>query len=63
MIAATSLQGGGATWAVLQYLLGLRRLGCGVRFMPRVRAAIDQCAVALRSFADLAGMQMGGTTS
>ncbi len=31
-IAATPWQGG-ATWAVLQYLLGLRRLGCGVYFM------------------------------
>ncbi len=31
-IAATPWQGG-ATWAVLQYLLGLRRLGCGVYFV------------------------------
>jgi hypothetical protein len=32
MIAATPWQGG-ATWAVLQYLLGLRRLGCAVYFV------------------------------
>jgi hypothetical protein len=32
MIAATPRQGG-ATWAVLQYLLGLRRLGCDVYFV------------------------------
>jgi hypothetical protein len=32
MIAATPRQGG-ATWAVLQYLLGLRRLGCEVYFV------------------------------
>jgi hypothetical protein len=32
MIAATPGQGG-ATWAVLQYLLGLRRLGCAVHFV------------------------------
>jgi len=31
MIAATPWQGG-ATWAVLQYLLGFRRLGCSVYF-------------------------------
>ena len=32
MIAATPWQGG-AAWAVLQYLLGLRRLGCSVYFL------------------------------
>ncbi len=32
MIAATPWQGG-AAWAVLQYLLGLRRLGCNVYFL------------------------------
>jgi hypothetical protein len=35
MIAATPWQGG-ATWAVLQYLLGLRRLGCDVHFLEPV---------------------------
>ena len=35
MIAATPRQGG-ATWAVLQYLLGLRRLGCDVYFIEPV---------------------------
>jgi hypothetical protein len=35
MIAATPWQGG-ATWAVLQYLLGLQRLGCEVHFVEPV---------------------------
>lgn len=35
MIAATPGQGG-AAWAVLQYLLGLRRLGCDVYFVEPV---------------------------
>jgi hypothetical protein len=35
MIAATPGQGG-ATWAVLQYLLGLRRLGCEVHFVEPI---------------------------
>jgi hypothetical protein len=35
MIAATPWQGG-AAWAVLQYLIGLRRLGCRVYFMEPV---------------------------
>jgi hypothetical protein len=34
-IAATPWQGG-ATWAVLQYLLGLERLGCGVYFVEQL---------------------------
>jgi hypothetical protein len=34
-IAATPWQGG-ATWAVLQYLLGLQRLGCGVYFVEQL---------------------------
>jgi hypothetical protein len=38
MIAATPRQGG-ATWAVLQYLLGLRRLGCRVWFLEPVAGA------------------------
>ena len=38
MIAATPRQGG-ATWAVLQYLLGLRRLGCEVHFIEPVADA------------------------
>jgi hypothetical protein len=35
MIAATPWQGG-ATWAVLQYLLGFRRLGCDVYFVEPI---------------------------
>jgi hypothetical protein len=35
MIAATPGQGG-AAWAVLQYLLGLRRLGCDVHFIEPI---------------------------
>ena len=38
MIAATPWQGG-AAWAVLQYLLGLRRLGCSVYFMEPIDRA------------------------
>jgi hypothetical protein len=38
MIAATPWQGG-ATWAVLQYLIGLRRLGCDVHFLEPVDGA------------------------
>ena len=34
-IAATPWQGG-ATWAVLQYLLGLRLLGCAVYFVEPI---------------------------
>ena len=37
MIAATPWQGG-ATWAVLQYLLGLRALGCGVYFVEQLES-------------------------
>jgi hypothetical protein len=37
MIAATPRQGG-ASWAVLQYLLGLRRLGCDVHFLEPLEA-------------------------
>jgi hypothetical protein len=37
MIAATPGQGG-AAWAILQYLLGLRRLGCEVHFVEPVGA-------------------------
>ena len=40
MIAATPGQGG-AAWAVLQYLLGLRRLGCEVYFVEPVAGALD----------------------
>jgi hypothetical protein len=39
MIAATPRQGG-ATWAVLQYLLGLRRLGCDVHFLEPTDAEV-----------------------
>src|SRR5918994_4871042 len=35
MVAATPRQGG-AAWAVLQYLLGLRRLGCEVWFVEPI---------------------------
>jgi len=35
MIAATPGQGG-ATWAVVQYLLGFRRIGCEVNFMEPI---------------------------
>jgi len=38
MIASDPCQGG-ATWAVLQYLLGLRRLGCEVIFVEPIKAA------------------------
>jgi hypothetical protein len=38
MIAADPHQGG-ATWAVLQYVLGLRELGCEVTFVDPIRAA------------------------
>jgi hypothetical protein len=43
-IAATPWQGG-ATWAVLQYLLGLRRLGCGVYFVEQLDGEADLEAV------------------
>jgi hypothetical protein len=36
-IAATPWQGG-ATWAVLQYLLGLQALGCGVHFVEQLES-------------------------
>src|SRR4051794_27034189 len=35
MIAATPNRGG-ATWAILQYLIGLRSLGCAVTFVEPV---------------------------
>lgn len=41
MIAATPGQGG-ATWAILQYLLGLRRLGCDVHFVEPVESPDGQ---------------------
>jgi hypothetical protein len=59
MIAATPGQGG-AAWAILQYLLGLRRLGCEVRFVEpvdgiEVRAGSARyCADVMRRF-DLDG--------
>jgi hypothetical protein len=56
MIAATPGQGG-AAWAVLQYLLGLRRLGCDVYFVeplehpdPGRSEAARCCAEVLGSF-------------
>ena len=51
MIAATPWQGG-AAWAVLQYLLGLRRLGCSVYFMEpidRARGAVIRRPPLLRA--------------
>jgi hypothetical protein len=47
MIAATPWQGG-ATWAVLQYLLGLRRLGCSVYFVEPLPLADGDAAGAAR---------------
>jgi hypothetical protein len=47
MIAATPGQGG-ATWAVLQYLLGLRRLGCDVHFVEPVAAGTDASSGSVR---------------
>jgi hypothetical protein len=59
-IAATPRQGG-ATWAVLQYLLGLRRLGCEVYFVEPVnggdvlpREAVRYCGEVMKRF-DLDG--------
>jgi hypothetical protein len=43
MIAADPWQGG-ATWAVLQYLLGLRELGCDVYFVEPVKQTAIQPA-------------------
>ena len=39
-IAATPWQGG-ATWAVLQYLLGLQKIGCGVYFVEQLDGPVD----------------------
>ena len=52
MIAATPRQGG-ATWAVLQYLLGLRRLGCDVHFMEPVKDPTEVHADTLRYVQDV----------
>lgn len=55
MIAATPGQGG-AAWAILQYLLGLRRLGCEVHFAEPVRggavsdASASYCRRLMRDF-------------
>lgn len=53
MIAATPRQGG-ATWAVLQYLLGLRRLGCEVYFVEQLERldgdAVRYCEEVMRRF-------------
>lgn len=56
MIAATPGQGG-ASWAVLQYLLGLRRLGCEVHFVepiddpaPVPAATAAYCDRVMRNF-------------
>jgi hypothetical protein len=47
MIAATPWQGG-ATWAVLQYLLGLRRLGCDTYFVEPLESPAPRSADAAR---------------
>jgi hypothetical protein len=47
MIAATPWQGG-ASWAVLQYLLGLRRLGCDVYFVEAVADPVGPSAESVR---------------
>ena len=55
MVAGTPGQGG-AAWAVLQYLLGLRRLGCDVYLIEPVDAvevpaeAAEYCARTMRRF-------------
>ena len=55
MIAATPGQGG-ATWAVLQYLLGFRRLDCDVHFVEPIagdhvqQASVDYCREVMTSF-------------
>jgi hypothetical protein len=57
MIAATPGQGG-ASWAVLQYLLGLRRLGCEVHFLEPVETvtpAVERYLRAVMDRHDLAG--------
>jgi len=51
MIAATPAQGG-ATWAVLQYLLGLRRLGCRMHFVEPVAADVDAASAPVRYLAE-----------
>ena len=55
-IAATPWQGG-ATWAVLQYLLGLRAFGCGVYFVEQLEGgdqvppdAARYCAEVMEQF-------------
>jgi hypothetical protein len=56
MIAADPHQGG-ATWAVLQYLLGLRRLGHEVCFIEQVPAAsVRSTTLSANSVADVAGL-------
>lgn len=47
MIAATPWQGG-ASWAVLQYLLGLRRLGCDVYFVEPISGPADRLSESAR---------------
>src|ERR1700692_2452466 len=56
MIAATPWQGG-ATWAVLQYLLGLRRLGWDVYFVesldlsgPEASDSVKYCTEVMDRF-------------
>ena len=55
MIAAVPGQGG-ATWAVLQYLLGLRRLECEVHFVEPIdgdhvkQASVSYCREVMASF-------------
>jgi hypothetical protein len=46
-IARTPWQGG-ATWAILQYVLGLRRLGCSVYFIEPIDGLRDKASDAVR---------------
>ena len=65
MIAATPRQGG-ATWAVLQYLLGLRRLGCEVLLRRAGRRARRARPDTLRYAADVmarSGSAIAGRSS
>jgi hypothetical protein len=58
MIAATPGQGG-ASWAVLQYLLGLRRIGCDVFFAEPVDAVTPAIERYLRMVMDRYGLAGG----
>lgn len=51
-IAGTPWQGG-ATWAILQYVLGLRRLGCDVHFIEPIDALDGPSSDAVRYCSDV----------